>query len=114
MDELPVITGSGPGSERIPVRLGDHTVYVEVDRLPGGEEEVAGRMFTLDDFTGSLRAITQTVSEAIEHGLDKVRPKKITVEFGCEVGVESGHLTAVLVKGSAKANIKVVAEWEPE
>jgi hypothetical protein len=36
MDELPVITGSGPHSERVPVRLGDHTVYVEVDRLPGG------------------------------------------------------------------------------
>ncbi len=112
MDEFP--DRSGSGSERVPVRLGDHTVYVEVDRLPGGEEEVAGRPFSLEDFTGSLRAITETVSEAIKNGLDKVKPKKFTVEFGCEVGVESGHLTAVLVKGSAKANIKVVVEWEPE
>jgi len=33
------------------------------------------------------------------------------VEFGLEVALESGQLTAVLVKGSAKANLKITLEW---
>lgn len=102
-------------SERVQVLLGDQTAYVEVDRLVGaGDEEVAGRLLSLDGFTDSLRAVTETVSDAVATGLSTVKPDKITVEFGCEVGVESGRLTAVLVKGSAKANIKVVAEWTPK
>lgn len=33
------------------------------------------------------------------------------MEFGLEVALESGQLTAVLVKGSAKANLKITLEW---
>jgi hypothetical protein len=105
---------SGGRGERVQLLLGEHVAYVEVDRLAGDEEEVAARPFSLDDFTGSLRAISETVSGAVSGGLRGVKPSKITLEFGCEVGVESGTLTAVLVKGSTKANIKVVAEWTPE
>jgi hypothetical protein len=97
------------------IRFGEHVAYVEVAPLPGvDEEEVAGHLLSFDGFTDSLRAITTTVSDAVTAGLSNVKPNKIAVEFGCEVGVESGKLTAVLVKGSAKANIKVVAEWTPK
>ncbi|ONI90722.1 hypothetical protein ALI22I_11495 [Saccharothrix sp. ALI-22-I] len=106
---------NGNRKERVQILVGDQVAYVEVDRLAGAEEEeVSARALSLDGFTSSLSAITETVSNALAHGFDKVKPDKITLEFGCEVGVESGKLTAILVKGSAKANIKVVAEWAPE
>jgi hypothetical protein len=28
-------------------------------------------------------------------------------ELGCEIGIESGQLAAILVKGTAKANLKI-------
>ncbi|WP_157621549.1 CU044_2847 family protein [Saccharothrix sp. NRRL B-16348] len=105
----------GGRKERVQVRIGDQVAYVDVDRIAGSdEEEVSARLPSLDDFTSSLSAITDTVSDAIAGGFRKIKPDKITLEFGFEVGVESGKLTAILVKGSAKANIKVVAEWTPE
>ncbi|AXB48444.1 hypothetical protein A4R43_12975 [Amycolatopsis albispora] len=77
------------------------------------EEEVASRAFAFPEFTASLTAVTQSVTDAVLNGFEKAKPGKVTVEFGCEVGVESGKLTAILVKGTGKANIKVTMEWSP-
>jgi hypothetical protein len=41
-----------------------------------------------------------------------VRPDRGTVEFGIDVGVESGALTALVVKGTGTATLKVTLEWE--
>jgi len=97
---------------RVPVRIGERTVYVEAVSLED-EEEVAARLFALDDFAGSIGAVTDAVVDGVSAGLRKVRPNKVAVEFGCEIGVESGKLTAILVKGTAKANVKVTMEWTP-
>src|SRR3954468_23795686 len=39
--------------------------------------------------------------------LERVKPDKANVEFGVEVGVESGGVTALLVKGTGKGNLKI-------
>ena len=44
----------------------------------------------------------------------KVKPRKASVELGLEVGLESGHLTALLVKGTGTANLKLTLEWGGE
>jgi hypothetical protein len=41
-----------------------------------------------------------------------VKPKKATVKFGMELAIESGQLTAVIVKGSGKGNLEITLEWE--
>lgn len=73
----------------------------------GGEEEVA---FTLPSFNEVTRAI-EGIAESVVTTLQKVRPKKATVEFGLEMALESGQLTALLVKGSGTSNLKVTLEW---
>jgi hypothetical protein len=40
-----------------------------------------------------------------------VQPKKATVEFGVEVTVKSGKLTALIVEGEGKGNLKITLEW---
>jgi Trypsin-co-occurring domain 1 len=40
-----------------------------------------------------------------------VQPDKISVKVGIEVAVESGQLTALIVKGSGKANLEITMEW---
>ncbi|MGW4060007.1 CU044_2847 family protein [Amycolatopsis sp. NPDC004747] len=98
----------------VPVEIDGRTLFVEV--VPVGEQEdqeVASRLLGFADFTASLGALTSSVTDAVLSGARKVKPAKVAVEFGCEVGVESGQLTAILVKGTAKANVKVTLEWKP-
>lgn len=91
----------------VSVIIDGRTVWIEARQL-GGEEEVAGRSFDFEDVTNSLAAIASQVGQAVR-GL---RPERVKVELGCEVAVESGKLTALLVKGSAKANLKLTLEWD--
>jgi hypothetical protein len=106
-------TPHAPATHVIPVRLGDRTLYVEARQVGDHDEEVAGRLLEFDGFTETLSKVANTVTDAVQAGLTKVKPAKVTVEFGCEVGMESGQLTAILVKGTAKANLKVTMEWKP-
>jgi Trypsin-co-occurring domain 1 len=100
-------------SRYVPILEGDRTFYVEALVLDE-EEEVAARKFGLEDFARSISTVAETVSDSITSALCKVQPGKVTVEFGCEVGVNAGNLTAILVKGAAKANVKVTVEWTPQ
>jgi hypothetical protein len=82
-------------------------VHIQATAL-GGEEEVA---FTLPSFKEVTDAI-EGIAESVVTALQKVKkPKKANVEFGLEVALESGQLTALLVKGSGTANLKIMLEW---
>ena len=76
--------------------------------LLGGEEEVG---FTLPSFKGVTDAI-EGIAEAMVKTFQKVKPKKASVEFGFEIALESGQLTALLIKGTGTSNFKVTLEWE--
>jgi len=92
----------------------DGPILVEAAVVGGQEdEEVASRMLAFGEFTAALGSVTKSVTGAVMSGLGKVKPDKVAVEFGCELGVESGKLTAILVKGTAKATVKVTMEWKP-
>jgi Trypsin-co-occurring domain 1 len=91
----------------IPVSLpNQQTLRVEATAL-GGDEDVA---FTTRPFVEMLGAVEGLVA-AVSSALAKVSPKKTTLEFGVEVGVEGGQLVALLVKGTGKANLKLTLEW---
>jgi hypothetical protein len=81
-------------------------VHIQATTL-GGEEEVA---FTLPSFQEVTHAI-EGIAESVLTPLQKVKPKKASVEFGLEVALESGQLTALLVKGSGTSNLKITLEW---
>lgn len=38
--------------------------------------------------------------------LDEAKPKSPSIKFGVELGYESGQLTALIVKGTGKANLE--------
>ena len=93
--------------EIVPVQLPDHVkIRVEATVL-GGEEDVG---FRLQSFQGVIDAI-EGIASAMNIALQKVKPHKAGVEFGLEVAIESGELTALLVKGSGTANLKISLEW---
>jgi hypothetical protein len=79
-----------------------------LDKLRGREP------LSFDGVTGSIEAIADKVTAS----LTRVRPDKATVEFGIDIGVETGGLTGLLAKGSGSATLKITLEWgrtaEPE
>jgi hypothetical protein len=84
------------------------TIRIQAVAL-GGEERVAGHLGPL-----AFEEVTRTIeslANAVVSTLKKVKPRAASVEFGIEIGVEPGKLTALLVKGTGTANLKVVLQW---
>ncbi len=96
-------------TEIVPVILESGiTLRLEARILGAGREEVGvieARPFK--ELTDSIEAIAVTLGESLK----RIKPNKATVEFGVEVGIESGQLTALICKGSGKANLKVTLEF---
>jgi hypothetical protein len=95
-------------TEIIKTRLADGK-EVRVEALViGGERDIAAK--GLPSFEGVTDTI-ESVSNTILATLAKIRPEKATVEFGLELAVESGVLTALIAKGTGTASLKVSLEW---
>lgn len=84
------------------------TMRVESVNLGGRQKVGAMDIVPFDGVTGAVEGLAGTLLE----GLRKVQPRKTTIEFGVEIGIESGKLTALLCKGTGRANLKIVLEWE--
>jgi len=86
-------------------------IRVEANAPSNPEADVAFSDVTealhLDNIQGAIEGIAQLVKES----MDKIAPSKASVEFAIEVGLESGKLTALWVKGTGKANLKIAMEW---
>jgi hypothetical protein len=99
-------------TEIVPVQLADGTTVKIKASVLGGYEDVGAfdKLLPFEDVTNTI----ESVAGAMVKTLEKVKPDKASVEFGVEVGVESGALTTFLVQGTGTGNIKVTLEWERE
>lgn len=93
-------------TEKIPVQL-DNGAIIKVEVAGTGREDVAIDIRPFKEVTDALEGIV----DAITGTLQKVNPNKASVKFGLELAIESGNLTAVIVKGSGKANLEITLEW---
>ncbi|MEV5971403.1 CU044_2847 family protein [Streptomyces sp. NPDC051921] len=95
------------------VELADGVLYVEAQPLgPVGQDAVepegrGGRLPDLSGFTSALSSFAAQLGDA----LHTAAPERATVEFGCQLGIDSGVLTALVVQGSTTANFRVTLEW---
>jgi hypothetical protein len=96
-------------ADGIPVRIDDHVIIrVETPAGVGGEEEIAHRIPSFDGFTAALSKIATSVRSGIAH----VAPTRAVIEFGVDVSMEAGQLTAMIVKGTGAAHLTVTLEWD--
>ncbi len=96
----------------IPIKLPNKAViHIEATALRGlnTRQEVVDlqQVFSFKAIREAIQGISWQVANAIE----STRPQKASVEFGIDVGVKNGKLTAVLVKGSGQTNLKITLEW---
>jgi hypothetical protein len=95
-------------TEIVSLKVSDSvTIMAEATSL-GGEERVG--VSEILDFEGITDAI-EAIATSITGTLAKVKPKKASVEFSLKIGVESGKLTSLLVKGTGEGNLKITLEW---
>lgn len=71
------------------------------------ESDVSLNIQPLKEVTDAIEGIAGTIKASF----DKVKPTKASVEFGVDFAYESGQLTAMIVKGSGKVNLKITLEW---
>ncbi|MFI6608052.1 CU044_2847 family protein [Streptomyces sp. NPDC050507] len=98
----------------VPVEVDGQTVHLSVaaggQRTESGlgeEQEIGWRRPSLDPVLDGLTA----VARAMGTRLQQTGVSKATVEFGCDVSLDSGQLLAVLGKTTSKAAWKVTLEW---
>lgn len=92
----------------IPVKLANGR-HMQVEAIAmGGEQDVAIGLPSFEEISDAIERISTSIGGAIE----RVGVKKASVEFGLQVAVEAGQLTALLAKGSTQASLKVTLHWE--
>jgi hypothetical protein len=98
--DVPVKLASGDKNQAV--------IYVQA-RHEGGESEVAfGGVADFSRVTDGIRMVAKDVADALRDA----SPKKLSVEMGFEVKLDSGGLIALLAAGGATASITVTMEWE--
>ena len=72
-----------------------------------GEEQVSVSLLKFQRLSEAIGEIARSIAATVE----SVKPDAFELEFGVDASVDSGELTALLVKGSGTANIKVTLRW---
>ncbi|MET8254056.1 CU044_2847 family protein [Micromonospora sp. NPDC005197] len=96
----------------VPAQLDDTRVFVAALDLDGSatdgrEVDVAGVETSLTEVVAGIR----TFANAVANELRESDVTKATIEFGCEIALQSGSFFAVLGKASNKSAFKVALEW---
>jgi hypothetical protein len=85
---------------------------IQIEVQTAGDPEALVSIRKVLSFDGVVDSI-QAISERMTKALETVAPDKAAVEFGVDIGLESGALTALIAKGTGSATLKITLEWEP-
>ena len=95
----------------VPMELSNNQVIRVEAVVVSGDEEVGDATRKFEEMLGSLQGAIQGLVQSVGTALAGITLKKKSLELGLEVGLESGQLVTLLVKGSSKANLKLTIEW---
>lgn len=98
----------------VPVEFDGGLIYIAARVIKGEDPDASAEEhpivarqnrleWVLDGLTGFARQV-------VTH-LRATDASKVTVQFGCEIAVESGSFVAVIGKASAKSTMTVSLEW---
>jgi predicted ATP-dependent Lon-type protease len=90
------------------VAVGEGSTLQVVALDYGGAQDVAALgTLSLDGVIDTIRDLAGSLKSAI----DTIEPERAFVEFGVQVAVKAGKLTALLVEASGQASLKVTLGW---
>lgn len=83
---------------------------LKFETTPARGEQAIAALETVFKSEEIVKTIEGTVG-ILKGTFDKIKPDKASVKFGLRVAIESGQLTALIVKGSGEGNLEVTLEW---
>jgi hypothetical protein len=91
----------------VPLILDDGT-QIKIEATGSKERDVTtiGELH-ISEITKLIKGIGASFKDVFE----SIGPNKVAIKLGLEVSVESGALTALIVKGTGKANFEISLEW---
>ena len=84
---------------------------IKVEVTPIGEQPVSDETRVFKQATEIIKSIAEDVAGSLKDISQTVKPDKFSVKLGLQIGVESGQLTALIVKGTGTANLEITMEW---
>ncbi|MBH8553822.1 hypothetical protein I8751_15875 [Nostocaceae cyanobacterium CENA357] len=93
-------------SRIISVELTDGT-SIKVEVTPIDERKITVQSRYFNEITAVIESLTKEIAQVLQNA----KPDKASVKFGIEIGIESGKLTPLLVKGTSTANLEITLEW---
>ncbi|MGK7946327.1 MAG: CU044_2847 family protein [Microcystaceae cyanobacterium] len=97
-------------TKTIPLKLSDGTT-IKAEVTPIGEQPVSSETRVFKKATSVIKSLAEDIAETYQEINKTVKPDKLSVTLGLEIGVESGQLTTLIVKGTGKANLEITMEW---
>ncbi|GAA4669922.1 CU044_2847 family protein [Phytohabitans rumicis] len=97
----------------VPIDVGGQRVIMAARRIDtdrsgtATEQPIAGRLPQLQQVIDGLAAF----AEQVANRLKDTEASRVTVNFGCQVAVESGTFVAVIGKASTSSTFTVELEW---
>lgn len=101
---------SNERTKPISVKLDENTTVQIETTIPRGEKDISDTKMVMEYEKFSM-SVEKIASQTLEP-LKKLQAKKVTLKMGLSLGLESGGLTAMIVKGTGNANMEVTIEWE--
>jgi hypothetical protein len=88
-------------------------LYVEARELGHDEQELSGSVLERPVAAAEqVAAAVGTFATTIGASLAQTGCQKYTIEFGCDIAVETGRVVALLGKGTAASSVKITLEWD--
>ncbi len=92
--------------------------YIQYDEEENDDLQAVGFIDNIEERTekfketmvNTIRGYSSLVLNAVKESSDIVMPNKILLEFGLQIGGETG--VPFVTKGTAQANVKVSVEWD--
>ena len=97
-------------SKIVPLKLTDGSI-INVEITPRGEQPVSSETRIFSKATGIIKSVADDIATTLKEIKEDMKPDKLSVTLGLQIGIESGELTALIVKGSGSANLEITMEW---
>ncbi len=91
----------------VKVKLSNGEILNVKATVLAGEQDIGAKEISFERISGIVEGLSGDLMKALK----KAKPKKASIEFGIEFGAESGQLTAILVKGTGTASLKITLGW---
>ena len=105
-----MFSGDRTQGKIIPLTLSDGTI-INAEVTPIGQQPISSETRNFQQATEIIKSVANDISKTLQEIKDDIKPDKFTVSLGLQIGVESGKLTSLIVKGNGNANLQITMEW---